>query len=99
MAACASAPATTRTLPPAQSGPSAVLQWSFRRGDDVVICRLGLDREESAYELTMTVPWIVRPSTERFADAMGALQRQAAVERLLVDEGWSLESFLADNGG
>jgi hypothetical protein len=72
---------------------STVLQWSYRRGHEAVVCELGLDKEDDAYELTTSVPWSLQPSTERFADAIAALQRQVAVERLLINEGWSLVSF------
>jgi hypothetical protein len=92
-------PARATPLPTTPPQPKTTLRWSFRRGDDLVVCQLGLDREDSAYELTMIVPWILRPSTEYFTDAIAALQRQAAVERLLVDEGWSLESFRREPRG
>jgi hypothetical protein len=97
---CAPATATAQPSPlvaPVRTGTS--LRWSFRRREAIVTCQLGLDSEESAYELTTTVPWSVDPTVERFADAIAALQRQAAVERLLVDEGWSLERFAREEIG
>lgn len=70
-----------------------VLQWSFSRATEYLRCELGLDREEAVYELTIDVPWAAQPTTERFRDVQTALQRQASVERLLLEEGWSLERF------
>jgi len=71
-----------------------VLRWTFRRADESVACELGLAADESAYELRLNPPWnLHKVTTERFDDAMAAFQRQAAIERLLVQEGWMLEGF------
>jgi hypothetical protein len=71
-----------------------VLRWVFRRGDETLTCELGLTSEDSAYELRMTsAQHPDRNLHELFDDAMPAFQRHAAIERALVDEGWSLESF------
>ena len=76
-----------------------VLRWTFRRADDSVICELGLDADESAYELRLNPPWNLHAlTTERFDDAMPAFQRQAAIERVLIDEGWTLEGFESTPG-
>ena len=58
-----------------------------------MICELGLDDDAATYELRTIVPWGECPSVERFADIHSAIQRESAVERLLVEEGWSLDSF------
>jgi hypothetical protein len=73
---------------------SRVLRWTFRRADEAFVCELGLDRHESSYELRVNRP-SERPegSIEVFRDAIAALMRQAAIERSLVSEGWSLERF------
>jgi hypothetical protein len=74
-----------------------VMRWMFRRGDDALVCELGLSRDRDAYELFIDPPRNpVGLSSERFDDAMTALERQAAAERLLVEDGWSLESFESD---
>lgn len=71
-----------------------VLRWTFRRDHQAVICELGLNNDDSAYELRFNPPWNVRGiTTEIFDDALQAFQRQAAIERVLVDEGWMLEGF------
>lgn len=71
-----------------------ILRWTFRRGEHAVVCELGLNRDNSAYELR------VHPARnptgfrmEQFDDAMSALQRHAAIERVLVNDGWTLEGF------
>jgi hypothetical protein len=71
-----------------------VLKWTFRRQHETVICQLGLNRDHSAYELRMNPPWDLQgTTTEVFDDAMPAFQRHAAIERVLIDEGWLLEGF------
>ena len=71
-----------------------VLRWTFRRGQEAVVCELGLNSDESAYELRINPPWNLREiSTEVFDDAMQAFERHAAIERVLIDEGWLLEGF------
>jgi hypothetical protein len=71
-----------------------VLRWTFRRDDESIVCELGLNSDDSAYELRFNPPWNSADSTtERFDDAMSALQRHAAIERRLVNEGWMLEAF------
>ena len=71
-----------------------VLRWTFRRDADTVVCELGLNTDDSAYELRLNPP--SNPSgvmTELFDDAMSAFQRHAAIERILIDDGWMLEGF------
>jgi hypothetical protein len=71
-----------------------VLRWTFRRGPEAVVCELGLTGDDSAYELRIDPPWNpAGTTTELFDDAMAAFQRHAMIERVLVDEGWSLDSF------
>jgi hypothetical protein len=71
-----------------------VLRWTFRRGDDTVCSELGLDGDDSAYELRLNPPWNpAAETTERFDDAMSAFQRHAAIERMLVQDGWTLDAF------
>ena len=71
-----------------------VLRWTFRRAHQAVICELGLNQDDSAYELRLNPPWnLSGTTTEVFDDAMQAFQRHAAIERVLVDEGWLLEGF------
>jgi hypothetical protein len=71
-----------------------ILRWTFRRDEDSVVCELGLNRDHSAYELRVNPPWKAAAATvEQFDDAMSAFQRHAAIERILVSEGWLLEGF------
>jgi hypothetical protein len=70
-----------------------VLRWTYRRSDEAVICELGLDRHDAAYELKLNPPKPTGETVEFFRDAIAALMRQAAIERTLVSEGWSLERF------
>lgn len=75
-------------------GASRIMRWTFRRDAETVVCELGLNRDDSAYELRIDPPW--NPTgitTESFNDAIAAFQRHASIERILIDEGWSLESF------
>ena len=82
---------------PAASSPDRevrILRWTFRRDEDAVVCELGLNSDDSAYELRVNPPWnAAAASTEQFDDAMSAFQRHAAIERMLVSEGWLLEGF------
>ena len=76
-----------------------VLRWTFRRQHETVICLLGLNRDHSAYELRLNPPWDLQGiTTEIYDDAMPAFQRHAAIERILVDEGWLLEGFESVSG-
>jgi hypothetical protein len=71
-----------------------VLRWTFRRDEDAVICELGLARDTSVYELMVNRPRSpAGTTTEMFDDAMSAFERQAAIERTLVGDGWMLEHF------
>ena len=78
---------------PATSREVRVLRWTFRRDADAVVCELGLNNDDSAYELRVQWPSEPSNSTELFGDAMSAFHRHAAIERLLVDDGWLLEGF------
>lgn len=76
-----------------------VLRWTFRRDHDAVVCELGLNSDESAYELRLNPPWDLHgTTTELFDDAMQAFQRHAAIERILIAEGWTLEGFESVTG-
>ena len=90
MAICA-----TRRSAATSSDPEVrVLRWTFRRDEDAIVCELGLNNDHSAYELRVNPPWNPSgPTVEQFDDAMSAFQRHAAIERLLVNEGWLLEGF------
>jgi hypothetical protein len=71
-----------------------VLRWTFRRDDEAVMCELGLNGDDSAYELRITPGWnAAAASSELFDDATSAFQRHTAIERSLVEEGWLLEAF------
>ena len=86
-------------LPAPETGAAAeratrVMRWTFRRHDETVVCELGLNRDDSAYELRINPPWNpMGVTTESFNDAIAAFERHGAIERCLVEEGWSLESF------
>ena len=91
MARCAASAAASNTD---AGGYVRILRWTFTRGSESVRCELGLAADDSAYELRIDPPW--KPSgvgVECFDDAMSAFQRHAMIERLLLDEGWTLESF------
>jgi hypothetical protein len=76
-----------------------VLRWTFRRDQDAVVCELGLNSDDSAYELRFNPPWDIHGlTTELFDDAMQAFQRHAAIERILIAEGWMLEGFESVTG-
>jgi hypothetical protein len=93
MAACVS---TVDQLP-APSQTVRVLRWTFRRGDESAWCELGLDNAESAYELRVMMRGGKRSeSVEAFRNAIAAFERQTAIERRLVSQGWSLEAFQSD---
>jgi hypothetical protein len=71
-----------------------VLRWTFHRESENVFCELGLTGDDTAYQLRIEPPWNpTGVSVEVFNDAMSAFQRHAMIERVLVDDGWTLESF------
>jgi hypothetical protein len=72
-----------------------VLRWTFHReGEEPVVCELGLTGDDTEYELRVPAEWNpTGASLERFDDALTAFQRHAMIERLLLDEGWSLHAF------
>ncbi len=71
-----------------------VLRWIFQQDEETVVCELGLTGEDSEYELRVPAQWNpTGASVERFDDALAAFQRHAMIERLLLDEGWALQSF------
>ena len=75
------------------------LRWTFRRDREAVVCELGLSSDEAAYELRINPPWNLDViTTETFDEAMQALQRHAAIERVLIDGGWMLEDFASVTG-
>ena len=87
------ATAACRILDPAER-TARVLRWTFRRQEDAVVCELGLNGDDSAYELRVSPA--LNPagvSSELFYDVMAAFERHAAIERVLVDDGWMLEGF------
>ena len=87
------ATAASRTLDPAER-TARLLRWTFRRQDEAVVCELGLNGDDSAYELRVSPA--LNPagvSIELFDDAMSAFERHAAIERILVEDGWMLEAF------
>jgi hypothetical protein len=70
------------------------MRWTFRRDHETVVCELGLNESLSAYEIRVTpVSSALNPAGELYNNAMSAFQRHAAIERQLVGDGWSLESF------
>ena len=61
------------------------------RGDRL---RTGTQQRRLGVRLRLNPPWNLRGiTTELFDDAMQAFQRHAAIERVLIDEGWMLEGF------
>jgi hypothetical protein len=71
-----------------------VMRWVFRRRDDTIVCELGLNRDDSAYELRIDPPRnATGVTTETFHDAVDAFERHGRIERGLIEEGWSLERF------
>lgn len=67
------------------------MTWSYER-NGLLIAHF-LDRgANGAYELK-TVDFDGFVQRERFADESGALRRQMALERVLINRGWGLETF------
>src|SRR5437762_1426171 len=75
---------------------SRILRWTYGRGGEDLYCELGLTPDLSAYELRLAPPSKRDGATaELFDDPLSAFERLGAIERTLLDEGWSLESFEA----
>jgi hypothetical protein len=70
------------------------LRWTYCRDGDVLAAEMKLTDDLTAYELRLSPPRLsAGPESELFDDAICAFQRQAVVERLLLDEGWRLDRF------
>jgi hypothetical protein len=71
-----------------------VLRWTFTRNTENLLCELGLTGDDSAYQLRVDPPENpIGVSIEWYDDAMSAFQRHAVIERLLLEDGWTLERF------
>lgn len=84
-----SVPAPARTI--------RVLRWIFRRDDESVVCELGLNSDDSAYQLKLNAPGNAPAvTTELFDDVASAFERHASIEKVLANEGWLLEAFQSE---
>ena len=71
-----------------------VMRWRLRRRNELLTFELGLNHDDSAYELRIDPPWNpTRVTNETFSNAIAAFTRHASIERQLIEDGWSLESF------
>jgi len=71
-----------------------VLRWVYSRQGESLTCELRLATDGLSYQLTTTpCPQHGVPELERFKDVTSAFQRQSALERKLIADGWSLESY------
>ena len=71
-----------------------VLRWVYSHQDESLTCELRLADDGLSYQLTTTpCPQHGVPEVERFKDASSAFQRQSELERKLIADGWSLESY------
>ena len=87
-------PTHARAAEVAASQSPRALRWTFRRDQEVVVCEMSLSLDHREYELRIQPPWNpTGTSSESFDDARSAFERHAAIERILINEGWSLESF------
>jgi len=76
-----------------------MLRWTFGRDEEMVVCELKLNGDDSAYELRIDPQHNpIGLATEIFDDATSAFQRHSAIERVLVGDGWSLERFESEHG-
>jgi hypothetical protein len=82
---------------PAPAKAIRVLRWTFRRGDESVVCELGLNSDDSAYQLKLNASGNdATVTTELFDDAASAFERHASIEKVLANEGWLLEAFQSE---
>lgn len=71
-----------------------VLRWLYRRDGEQLECEVSLTPDLSAYELRVFPSRFAHaPATQRFDDAISALEQQLAFERSLVGDGWHLDHF------
>ncbi len=78
----------------ASTAQGSTLRWVFRRGIELIRCELALAPDHWAYELrTEPAPRGVASASEFFEDVWSAFNRQATIERMLLDAGWTLEQF------
>ena len=73
-----------------------VLRWVYAQHDESVTCELQLADDGLSYQLTTTpCPQHGVAELERFKDVTSAFQRQCELERKLIADGWSLETYEA----
>lgn len=82
-------------VPPRVNGTLRILQSTFRRGDDMIRCELGLGNDGTAYEIRTLRQGSPTEAVERFAGVKAAFARHGSIERALVADGWTLEGFSA----
>ena len=71
-----------------------VLRWVYSHQDESLTCELRLADDGLSYQLTTTpCPQHGVAEVERFKDVTSAFQRQSGLERRLIADGWSLESY------
>jgi len=71
-----------------------VLRWVYSHQDESLICELQLAVDGLSYQLTTTpCPQHRVAELERFKDVTSAFQRQCELERKLIADGWTLDSY------
>jgi hypothetical protein len=77
-----------------QDNEVPVLRWVFVRHTERLQCELSLDDSHLLYELrTRRLGVTASEVRERFFDVSHAFHRQSDLEKGLLDDGWSLETF------
>ncbi len=77
-----------------QDNQAPVLRWVFVRHTERVQCELSLDDAHLLYELrTRRLGVAASEVVERYLDASRALHCQSDLERQLLEDGWSMETF------
>jgi hypothetical protein len=77
-----------------QENEIPVLRWVFVRHTERLQCELSLDNSHLLYELrTRRLGVVASEVIEHYVDSSQAFHRQSDLERGLLEDGWSMETF------
>src|SRR4051812_18091599 len=76
--------------------PQRLLRWIFRRGNQMLVCRVDRRPDDRTYMLSLVPPANVAAGIgETFTSACSALRRHAMIASELRRAGWTLSAYTA----
>lgn len=71
----------------------ALYRWEYRRANALVACELCVTAGPKRYFVTVCHENDGWPSRDEFSELLAAVQRHAAIEKALIETGWSLSDY------